>query len=174
MQTTQVTDGVFRLSANVHDILFEGMWPIPHGFSMNSYIVKGDKVAIIDGVCDWDGTPEVLFDQFKYFLNLFESGMRDAANATHALEGIRPKALEVLLAFIYEGKCQIDEGQLTEVLEASARLVVDDLKEACAGAIGARLAPSNALVPAGRGLLCAGTEIDFTAVTVGAALKVVK
>ena len=80
-----------------------------------------------------------------YFLNLFESGMRDAADATHALEGIRPKALEVLLAFIYEGKCQIDEGQLTEVLEASARLVVDDLKAACAGAIGARLAPSNAL-----------------------------
>ena len=30
----------------------------------------------------------------KYFLNLFESGMRDAADATHALEGIRPKALE--------------------------------------------------------------------------------
>merc|ERR1719399_1733061 len=81
----------------------------------------------------------------KYFLNLFESGMRDAADATHALEGIRPKALEVLLAFVYEGKCQIDEGQLTEVLEASARLVVDDLKAACAGAIGARLAPSNAL-----------------------------
>ena len=81
----------------------------------------------------------------KYFLNLFESGMRDAADATHALEGIRPKALEVLLAFIYEGKCQIDEGQLTEVLEASAQLVVDDLKAACAGAIGARLVPSNAL-----------------------------
>ena len=31
----------------------------------------------------------------KYFLNLFESGMRDAADATHALEGIRPKALWV-------------------------------------------------------------------------------
>jgi len=81
----------------------------------------------------------------KYFLNLFESGMRDAADATHALEGIRPKALEVLLAFIYEGKCEIDEGLLAEVLEASARLVVDALKEACADAIGARLAPSNAL-----------------------------
>jgi len=65
-----------------------------------------------------------------YFLKRFESGMRDAADATHALEGIRPKALEVLLAFIYEGKCQIDEGQLTDVLEASARLVVDDLKAA--------------------------------------------
>jgi len=81
----------------------------------------------------------------KYFLNLFESGMRDAADATHALEGIRPKALEVLLAFIYEGKCEIDEGLLGEVLEASARLVVDALKEACADAIGARLVPSNAL-----------------------------
>lgn len=65
MQTTQVTTDTWRLSANVHDILFEGMWPIPHGFSMNSYIVKGEKVAIIDGVCDWDGTPEVLFDQFR-------------------------------------------------------------------------------------------------------------
>eukprot|EP00964_Phaeocystis_antarctica_P081038 scaffold50658_cov63-Phaeocystis_antarctica.AAC.3 len=81
----------------------------------------------------------------KYFLNLFESGMRDATDATHSLEGIRPKALEALLAFIYEGKCEIDEGLLTEVLEASARLVVDTLKEACANAIGARLAPSNAL-----------------------------
>ena len=80
-----------------------------------------------------------------YFLNLFESGMRDAADATHALEGIRPAVLKALLAFVYEGKCQIDEGQLTEVLEASARLVVDPLKEACAHAIGARLAPSNAL-----------------------------
>jgi N-acetylneuraminic acid mutarotase len=81
----------------------------------------------------------------KYFLNLFESGMRDAADATHALEDIRPKALEALLAFIYEGKCEIDEGLLAEVLEASARLVVDALKDACAHAIGARLAPSNAL-----------------------------
>ena len=50
----------------------------------------------------------------KYFLNLFESGMRDAADATHALEGIPAKALEALLAFIYEGKCEFDEGLLTE------------------------------------------------------------
>ena len=80
-----------------------------------------------------------------YFLNLFESGMRDAADATHALQGISPAVLKALLAFVYEGKCEIDEGLLTEVLEASARLVVDALKEACAQAIGARLTPSNAL-----------------------------
>jgi N-acetylneuraminic acid mutarotase len=81
----------------------------------------------------------------KYFLNLFESGMRDAADATHTLQGISPAVLKALLAFIYEGKCEIDEVLLTEVLEASARLVVDALKEACAQVIGTRLAPSNAL-----------------------------
>ena len=60
---TEVVEGVFRLSANVSDILFEGIWPIPNGVAMNSYIVKGDKVAIIDGVCEWDGVPETLFAQ---------------------------------------------------------------------------------------------------------------
>ena len=70
-----------------------------------------------------------------YFLNLFESGMRDAADATHALEGISAAVLKALLAFVYEGKCQIDEGLLIEVLEGSARLVVDPLKEACAHAM---------------------------------------
>ena len=80
-----------------------------------------------------------------YFLKLFESGMRDAADTTLALQGISPAAMKALLAFVYEGTCEIDEGLLTEVLEAAARLVVDALKEACADAIGACLAPSNAL-----------------------------
>lgn len=63
MKTTQVTDGIFRLSANVDNILFESIWPIPNGVSMNSYIVKGEKAAIVDGVCDWDGVPETLYEQ---------------------------------------------------------------------------------------------------------------
>mgnify|MGYP006274992399 CR=1 FL=1 len=63
MRTTEVTDGVYRLSANVDNIQFEGMWPIPNGIAMNSFIVKGEKAAIIDGVCTWDGVPETLFEQ---------------------------------------------------------------------------------------------------------------
>ncbi|MCK4515837.1 MAG: MBL fold metallo-hydrolase, partial [Spirochaetaceae bacterium] len=63
MKTTQVTDGIYRLSANIEDVLFEGIWAIPNGMAMNSYIVKGDKAAIIDGVCDWDGVPETLYEQ---------------------------------------------------------------------------------------------------------------
>jgi flavorubredoxin len=63
MRATEVTDGIYRLSANVDNILFEGIWPIPHGVALNSYIVKGEKCAIVDGVCDWDGVPETLFEQ---------------------------------------------------------------------------------------------------------------
>lgn len=60
MKYTSVAEGIFKLSANEHDILFESMWPIPEGVSLSSYIVKGDKIAIIDGVCGWDGVPQTL------------------------------------------------------------------------------------------------------------------
>ena len=63
MKVTEVTDGIYRLSANVENILFESIWPIPNGVSLNSYIVKGAKAAIVDGVCDWDGVPETLYAQ---------------------------------------------------------------------------------------------------------------
>jgi flavorubredoxin len=65
MKVTTVTDGIYRLSANMEEILFEGLWPVPNGVSMNSYIVKGEKTALIDGVCDWDGVPETLFAQLE-------------------------------------------------------------------------------------------------------------
>lgn len=66
MKVSEVTDGIYRLSANAYDLLFESMWPIPNGVSMSSYIVKGEgKIAIVDGLCGWDGVPEQLFEQFK-------------------------------------------------------------------------------------------------------------
>ena len=33
--------------------LFEGFWPIPHGVTLNSYLVKGVKTALIDLTADW-------------------------------------------------------------------------------------------------------------------------
>lgn len=62
MHVSKVTEGIYQLSANIENILFEGLWEIPNGVSINSYIVKGEKTAIIDGVCDWDGVPEHLFE----------------------------------------------------------------------------------------------------------------
>lgn len=60
MNVSRVTDGIHQLSVTVRDILFEGLWEIPKGVTVNSYIVKGKKTALVDGVCGWDGVPETL------------------------------------------------------------------------------------------------------------------
>ena len=61
MNITKVVDNTYKLSVNLEDMLFEGLWEIPNGVSLNSYIIKGEKTAIIDGVCGWDCVPESLF-----------------------------------------------------------------------------------------------------------------
>ena len=61
MKIIQIADGIHMLSMNVEDILFEGIWEIANGVTLNSYVVKGDKTAIIDGVIGWDGIPETLY-----------------------------------------------------------------------------------------------------------------
>jgi flavorubredoxin len=44
-----------------HHARFEGLWPIPHGVTLNSYVVKGAKTALIDLAKDWAGS----IDQFE-------------------------------------------------------------------------------------------------------------
>lgn len=46
----KVTDNTYMMSVNLENILFEGLWEIPNGVSINSYVIKGEKTAIIDGV----------------------------------------------------------------------------------------------------------------------------
>ena len=53
MKATKITDGIYRLGVNLeNDLLFEGMWPMPHGISINSYVVQGERTALIDLVED--------------------------------------------------------------------------------------------------------------------------
>lgn len=59
--TRQIADNVTLLSMNVEGLLFEGMWNMPRGVTLNSYIIKGEKTAIVDGFCGWDGVPETLY-----------------------------------------------------------------------------------------------------------------
>lgn len=61
MHATQAAKDIYQLSVNVENILFEGLWEIPNGVALNSYIIKGDKTAIVDGVCGWEGVPEQLY-----------------------------------------------------------------------------------------------------------------
>ncbi len=66
MNATKLAEGVYRLGANItNDDLFEGMWPIPDGVSLNSYVVKGEKSALIDLVRDWDHAPEKIQEQLE-------------------------------------------------------------------------------------------------------------
>ncbi len=66
MNISTVTDGIFKLSIDLKKgELFEGMWPVPNGVTMNSYIIKGEKTALVDGICGWDGMPQSLIELLK-------------------------------------------------------------------------------------------------------------
>lgn len=46
-----ISDTVFYAGVNDRKVdLFEGQYPVPNGISYNSYIIKGDKVAVMDSV----------------------------------------------------------------------------------------------------------------------------
>lgn len=61
MKAYPISDSVWALHADIEtEDLFEGIWPIPFGVSLNSYVVKGDKVALIDLVRDWCEAPREL------------------------------------------------------------------------------------------------------------------
>ena len=59
MKTYKITDKVYCLYADIRTKdLFEGIWPIPDGVSLNSYLVKGEKTAFIDLFRDWSEAPK--------------------------------------------------------------------------------------------------------------------
>ena len=56
MKAQVINDYIFCIHADIQtDDLFEGIWPIPKGVSLNSYVVKGEKTAFIDLFLDWNG-----------------------------------------------------------------------------------------------------------------------
>jgi anaerobic nitric oxide reductase flavorubredoxin len=51
MNISEITKNVFYVGVNDRTTArFEAMWPLPNGVSYNSYIVRGDKIALIDTV----------------------------------------------------------------------------------------------------------------------------
>jgi flavorubredoxin len=58
MKARAIQDGIYGLHADIQTAdLFEGIWPIPYGVSLNSYIVRGEKIALIDLMRDWIDAP---------------------------------------------------------------------------------------------------------------------
>ncbi len=54
----EVADGIHWVGANDRETdLFENIWPLPDGVAYNSYLVRGDKTALIDTVKTVNGPP---------------------------------------------------------------------------------------------------------------------
>ena len=46
-----ISDRIHYVGVNdTEKTLFEGLWPLPYGVSYNSYIIKDEKIALIDTV----------------------------------------------------------------------------------------------------------------------------
>lgn len=62
----KISDNVYGIQSNIGSRdLFEGIWPIPHGVSLNTYIVKGEKTALIDLVKDWEDAVSEVNEQLE-------------------------------------------------------------------------------------------------------------
>ena len=59
MKAREIADNVYCINVDVRTTeLFEGIWPIPDGVSLNFYVVRGEKTALIDLFIDWNGVSE--------------------------------------------------------------------------------------------------------------------
>ena len=64
MKAHRIFESVYCLHADIETTdLFEGIWPIPNGVSLNSYAVKGEKIALVDLVRDWTDAPKQLEEE---------------------------------------------------------------------------------------------------------------
>ena len=51
MNSKEIANGIFYVGANDNELdLFEGQYVIPHGISYNSYIIKDEKIAVMDTI----------------------------------------------------------------------------------------------------------------------------
>jgi flavorubredoxin len=67
MKIQKVVDEIYRLAVNIEDenYLFEGIWPIPHGISINSYLIRGEKNVLIDLTQDIMDFPRAITEQIE-------------------------------------------------------------------------------------------------------------
>ena len=47
MKKIRIADGIHMLTMNVEDILFEGIWEIANGVTLNSFIVQGGRLQLL-------------------------------------------------------------------------------------------------------------------------------
>lgn len=88
-----ISDTVFYAGVNDRKVdLFEGQYPVPNGISYNSYIIKGEKVAVMDSVDknfgeEWlENIEKVLGDEAPDYLVVLHMEPDHSANIKAFLE----------------------------------------------------------------------------------------
>ena len=88
-----ISDTVFYAGVNDRTVdLFEGQYPVPNGISYNSYIIKGEKVAVMDSVDknfgeEWlENIEKVLGDKAPDYLVVLHMEPDHSANIKAFLE----------------------------------------------------------------------------------------
>jgi len=62
----KLSEDIYWIGAEVHtEDLFEGIWPIPEGVALNAYVIKGDKIAIVELVREWGGAALTFMKNLK-------------------------------------------------------------------------------------------------------------
>lgn len=57
MSAHNISKSVYAIHADIKTATrFEGIWPIPNGVTLNAYVVKGEKTALVDLAKDWSGS----------------------------------------------------------------------------------------------------------------------
>ena len=93
MRNMFISDTVFYAGVNDRKVdLFEGQYPVPNGISYNSYIIKGEKVAVMDSVDknfgeEWlENIEKVLGDKAPDYLVVLHMEPDHSANIKAFLE----------------------------------------------------------------------------------------
>ena len=93
MSNMFISDTVFYAGVNDRKVdLFEGQYPVPNGISYNSYIIKGEKVAVMDSVDknfgeEWlENIEKVLGDKAPDYLVVLHMEPDHSANIKAFLE----------------------------------------------------------------------------------------
>lgn len=93
MRNMFISDTVFYAGVNDRKVdLFEGQYPVPNGISYNSYVIKGEKVAVMDSVDknfgeEWlENIEKVLSDKAPDYLVVLHMEPDHSANIKAFLE----------------------------------------------------------------------------------------
>ena len=116
----KITKDILYVGVNDHDVdLFEGHYIVPEGMAYNSYVIKGEKTAVMDTVDahfsdEWigkvkeaAGVPDYLVVQH---MEPDHSGSHQEDSWTRSLRtpSFRPRRLSAMMANFFEGEDYAD------------------------------------------------------------------